>query len=120
MGGEDGGSGPDHFKFEEPLEDVEEEVAIADELEEETQPPKLAAYPHQPTDQQLERHRCEGHQPYRSWCKWCVQGRGRGLQHRAGGGPSIPRIGLAYLFITSGGLKTKPELLTDNDASGEG
>ena len=100
MGAEDGESDPDHFKLEEPLEDVEEEVAIAYELEEGTQPPKLAADPHQPTDQQLECHRCEGHQPYRSWCKWCVMGRGRGDPHTAAKGSSIPRVGTAYFSIT--------------------
>ena len=101
-----------------PLEATEDYVEIEDD--DEVQPAQILPDPGQPTAAQIECHRSEGHVTYRSWCKWCVQGRGRGLQHRAGGGSSIPRIGLDYFFTTSGGLKTKPELLKDNDASGEG
>ena len=101
-----------------PLEATEDYVEVEDD--DEVQPAQILPDPGQPTAAEIECHRCEGHVTYRSWCKWCVQGRGRGLQHKAGGGSSIPRIGPEYFFITSGGLKTKPELVAENDASGEG
>ena len=51
--------------------------------------------------------------PYRNWCPQCVAGRGLGEQRgRHTGRPhDVPRVGLDYWFITSGGdLKRRKEL----------
>ena len=37
-------------------------------------------------------------------------GQGRGDQHRSGPESTIPRIGVDYFFITSGGLKKRADL----------
>ncbi len=85
--------------LEETLED--QEIAIKEESDE-TEPLKMSPDPGQPTEKQLEEHRARGHVPYRTWCKWCNMGRGRGHQHRAGTASTIPLIGLDYFFITEG------------------
>ena len=66
------------------VEDGEEgeEISIEAEAETEVEPVKTATDPGKPTDKQIEEHRIT-HLPFRSWCRWCVLGRGRGLQHRA-------------------------------------
>ena len=47
---------------------------------EEVQPPRRLGDPVLPSTQEVADHKCT-HLPYRSWCKWCVQGRGVGPQH---------------------------------------
>ena len=54
-----------------------EEISIEAE-ETEVEPVKHAVDPGKPTEKQIEEHRMT-HLPYRSWCRWCVLGRGRGL-----------------------------------------
>ena len=41
------------------------------------------------------------HTPFRAWCKWCLQGRGRDDPHRTGANTEhvIPIIFLDYLFL---------------------
>jgi len=69
------------------------------------EPLKIATNPGQPTAEELENHRCD-HQPYRSWCKWCVMGRGLGQQHKSKApGSTIPRVGIDYFYLTKGGAK---------------
>ncbi len=85
----------------------EGEVHIMDE--DEAEPVKIVRSPGQPTPQQEEEHRVD-HYPYRSWCKWCVMGRGIGFQHRHARGSCVPRIGADYFFITTGGVKRREEL----------
>ena len=71
-------------------EEEEEEVRINDEqsaevgenLAAEEEVVRIASDPGQPSDQQVEEHRTRGHIPYRSWCRWCNLGRGRGQPHR--------------------------------------
>ena len=58
----------------------EEEIRIEDEDTEEAAAPKIVPDPGQPTKEQLEQHRVT-HNPFRSWCRWCVAGRARGLKH---------------------------------------
>ena len=60
-----------------PYWDVEENY----ELEEEESPPRKVRDPGEPSQQELEEHRID-HIPYRSWCPYCVRGRGTGTQHR--------------------------------------
>jgi len=96
------------------IEDGKEgdEINIEDD-DEEVEPVRMAADPGKPTERQIEEHRAT-HLPFRSWCRWCVLGRGRGLQHRARTGPVIPIIGLDYFFLTSAGVMLKEELKMDD------
>ncbi len=56
-----------------------EEIQIQEELETETESLKIARDPGRPTAKDVEDHRSRGHLPYRTWCKWCNLGRGRGF-----------------------------------------
>jgi len=87
-----------------------EEVLIKEELDTEVEPLKLAPDPGRPTTRQVEEHRRVGHIPYRSWCRWCWLGRGRGTQHRHGVGSVVPIVGFDYFFLTKSGVKKKEEL----------
>ena len=93
---------------------TEEDVGEGTELNidgngEEAEPIKHAADPGAPTAAQVEEHR-KTHIPFRSWCKWCVLGRGRGIQHRKAGASDIPIIGVDYFFLTKGGVFARHEL----------
>ena len=72
-----------------------EEINIETDVGTEVEPVREAVDPGKPTDRQIEEHRLT-HLPYRSWCRWCVLGRGRGLQHRARTGSLIPTVGMDY------------------------
>jgi len=78
-----------------------------DEAEGETDSAKFMRSPEQPSDAIVDQHRCD-HQPYRSWCKFCVMGRGRGIPHGQGQVSSIPVVGIDYFFITRRGVKRRP------------
>ena len=91
-----------------------EEVSIETGNDTEVEPVKVATDPGRPTERQIEEHRMT-HIPFRSWCRWCVLGRGRGLQHRARPGSLIPVIGIDYYFLTSSGVKLKEELKMDDE-----
>ena len=72
---------------------------------EDVQPMRRAPRPYQPTRQEVEDHN-ETHYPYRSWCKFCNEGKGTGEQHgrgRGSVGSSIPIIAVDYFYITAGG-----------------
>ncbi len=88
----------------------EDEVNI--EGDEEVEPLRTAPSPQKPSAKEVEDHRtC--HIPFRCWCKWCIMGRGRGIQHRASPGSHVPIIGLDYFFMTRGGIKKRDELKVD-------
>ncbi len=89
--------------------EAEREVMINEGDDEEVEPMKIAKDPGQPTVRQIEEHR-KFHIPFRSWCKWCILGRGRGIQHRRSDGSTIPVVGLDYFFNTKAGLKKREEL----------
>ena len=84
-----------------------EEVEI--DASEDPEPLRVLADPGQPTAEQLELHRLT-HWPYRSWCKWCVMGRGRGAPHTASSSCTIAIIGLDYFFITTKGVESRSDL----------
>ena len=96
-----------------PVEDgteEEEEITIQDEeAEQEAEPLRVARDPKLPSQEDVECHRCS-HIPFRSWCRWCVQGRGRGDPHLRSTGSSIPIVGLDYFFIDGDKVKTRKEL----------
>ena len=89
---------------------TEEDVGEYEEVQvdgggEEAEPIKHAVDQGKPTDLQVEEHR-ETHIPPRSWCKWCVLGRGRGLMHKKSPGSTVPIVGMDYFFLTKGGVHT--------------
>ncbi len=95
-------------------EQGDEEIQI--EAEEDVQPLRPAHSPETPTAKMMEEHRYN-HIPYRDWCKWCLMGRGRGMQHRHADSSWIAVVGLDYFYITAGGVKLRKELdQTDDDA----
>ena len=56
----------------------------------------LRKRPEQRTAAQVQEHEISGHEPYRSWCRACVAGRGRADAHvgRPGGEKGVPIIGV--------------------------
>ena len=79
-----------------------DEVEVEIEGAEDTEPARHLPSEPAPTAKQVEEHRCS-HIPFRSWCKWCMMGRGLGIQHRGGSSePFIPIVALDYFFITPG------------------
>ena len=96
------------------LSDIEggeegEEITIEADADTEVEPVNTATDLGKLTDKQIEEHRAT-HLPYRSWCRWCVLGRGRGLQHRVRPGPLIPITGTDYYSLTGSGIKLRSEL----------
>ena len=102
---------------------TEEDVGADEEVNvdgngEEAERVKHAVDPSAPTAAQVDDHG-KTHIPYRSWCKWCVLGRGRGIQHRSSAGASaVPIIGVDFFFLTKGGVFPRREL--DYAVSAEG
>jgi hypothetical protein len=89
-------------------ENEDEVVEITEkEAEEECEPMRIAPDPGAPSAEEVERHRAEGHVPYRSWCEWCVSGRGVGEHHRRGPSSKIPIIAFDYLLVTKKGIYAK-------------
>ena len=105
-----------------PLEDslAEGEVQIDDAQDEDVAPARHSASPYQPSAEEVERHRVD-HNPFRSWCKQCVEGRGLGSPHIAISEQSIvPIVGMDYFYITAEGLKGRDEFAFDFSEEGEG
>ena len=103
-----------------PIEDglEEGEINVEAESEEEDAPElKHAANVSSPTKEQVEKHRvC--HYPYRSWCKWCIMGRGIGRPHTKSTQESIvPIVGMDYFYITKEGVRRRDELAKELDAT---
>ena len=100
----------------------QEQIRIEDEPAGDADIEQLKSVPDpgQPTDQEVEDHRTGGHQPYRSWCKFCVMGRGGVFHHQNTRSKSaIPRIGVDYFFITRGGVRRRDELEYQEGPAGE-
>ena len=93
-------------------------ITVLNEGETEVDPLRAARDPGQPTLKQVEEHR-RAHLPYRLWCKWCVLGRGRGLQHRRSTGSDIPIIGVDYFFMTKKGIQRRDELDYERNSEGD-
>ena len=89
-----------------PLSEVVAEGEVHIEGEDDVEPLKKVKNPKLPTSAEVEEHN-RTHIPFRSWCQWCVEGRGRGDQHRSAPGSSIPIVSLDYFFITDGGVKKR-------------
>ena len=100
------------------VEGVEHESLEIDDAED-VQPIRHAPDPKLPSAEEVEEHCCT-HIPYRDWCKWCVMGRGRGLQHSRALACFIAIVGLDYFFITRGGLWMRNELTDDYTRTAQG
>ena len=101
-----------------PLEEAVEEGEISIEGGDD-EPLRVARGPKPPTAEAVAAHDCT-HLPYRPWCNWCVQGRGRGEQHRQGHESVIPQVGLDLFFITKGGVEISKEFEEDYNLNLEG
>ena len=77
------------------VEDESEEIQISADADGEVEPMRMGTDPGKPTARQVEEHE-RAHLKFRSWCRWCVFGRGRGLQHRACAGSIVPILGIGY------------------------
>ena len=81
-------------------EDEAVEHEEADYREEEGQEPKMKTLPYRPSEEEVMKHNLT-HIPFRSWCPFCVKGRGTGLQHRRTKEEDrIPILGFDYLLGT--------------------
>ena len=90
------------------------------EAEQETEPLKSAPAPVRPSASEVEEHRIT-HTPYRAWCDECRRGRGLGEQrgrHR-GRHHDIPRVGVDYWYITSGGMFSRKDMPHAQTIEGE-
>ena len=65
---------------------------------EEMAPVRPKKLPIKPTLQEVLEHE-KLHEPYRSWCRVCVAGRGQVIPHRSGEGSALPIVSLDYGYI---------------------
>eukprot|EP00971_Amphidinium_carterae_P347420 6489422-Amphidinium_carterae.1 len=70
--------------------------------------------PDTPSREEIEQHRAAGHVPFRSWCRCCVAGKGRGDRHRAKEDGEVACVGIDY-----GYLHERVDL-TDQEAQDQG
>ena len=100
---------------------IEEEVTIQEEAEEseEAEALRIAPDPGQPIAKQVAEHRII-HYPYRTWCKFCVMGRGRGAPHGPSSDGNVAIVGIDYFFVTRGGVKKRSEIDYPTTEAGDG
>ena len=86
-----------------PVEEAE--VVEDDEVGEEVDAPRPRKAPMTPSADAVARHRITGHAVYRSWCRECVQGRGRNAPHaqKPEAKGTVPVISFDYGFLGSRG-----------------
>ena len=81
---------------------AEGDAEAAESLESQFPRPRKA--PSYPSAEAIAAHRISGHAVYRSWCRDCVQGRGRNAPHRTvheAEAPTLPVISFDYGFLGS-------------------
>ena len=80
------------------------------EAEEETAPRDSLPNPELPSQSEIDDHNVD-HCPYRSWCRFCVEGRAREMAHKLQDEATrkIATISFDYLFITRGNAYTRDE-----------
>lgn len=84
-----------------PANDPAEEVYDPD-----ARPARVAADPGQPTRDEWNAHMIT-HHPYRSWCPWCVMGRGRNDAHRSHNSSAdnaVPVISFDFCYLDKIGI----------------
>ena len=86
-----------------------------EEPQEEAVPAKPIRAPDEPSDKEYQCHLI-GHLPYRSWCRWCVMGKGRNLAHKkidAAKERLLPMVIQDFGFLGQKNEKTSPVLCMD-------
>ena len=53
-----------------------------DEEPEEAMDPIILGKETRPPEEEVEKHNCAGHIPFRSWCAHCIRGRAKRRMHR--------------------------------------
>ena len=84
-----------------PNNTVDEEFGIGDSQGETGRAVREVTRPKEPTQKELEEHMVS-HLPFRSWCPYCVKGRGRSDPHRVRKEkeePKIPVVVLDYAYL---------------------
>ena len=110
-------SSSDKSGTEEVVQNGDEETGI-DGGEIETEERKRVPDPQLPHPDVIAAHNID-HTPYRSWCRWCVEGRGIGEQHRPRHSQhDIPVIGIDYFYLTGKGLQSVEDMGYSRDQSG--
>jgi len=81
----------------EPLQEAPDEKP-----EEEYQECKTGPFHYKPKPEELEHHRLH-HHPYRSWCRWCIEGKAQGEHHQSSKREStVPVVAGDYFYLTNG------------------
>ena len=86
--------------------------------------PQLLRAPHRVSKEEREAHEVT-HTPYRSWCPYCVRGRGRNTPHKTQGEQQrhgdIARVTLDYFFMSSvdEAASKNPILVAVDESTGE-
>ena len=88
--------------YEHIISDDEDEKIDHEDFEEKPQRIKVQRTPKQPSTREREEHEVT-HMPYRTWCKFCVSGRGIASHHHVkraeeGEEGKLPTIGMDYLY----------------------
>lgn len=96
------------FGAEDATEDPQEELSA--HVEEEADVAKPLPIPDTPTRSEFMDH-CVAHCPYRSWCRHCVEGRGREIAHSSSehGPREVPTRSSDYAFVGDAGDITTQE-----------
>ena len=95
-----------------PMEEGQQSGAVEVESTEEATPVRIQESPNLPTISDIEKHRAEGHIPYRSWCPDCNNGQCREGQHHACDQEikKIAVIAMDYLYVTGRAIYYAREL----------
>eukprot|EP00971_Amphidinium_carterae_P056691 1120688-Amphidinium_carterae.1 len=86
-------------------EDIDlDPFGLTDEMElgdgEEGSQPRGIRLERKPTKAEQERHRLSGHQPHRSWCEFCMRGRGKARSHHSSQAPpGTPKLSIDFMFL---------------------
>ena len=95
---------------EEEVDPQKDEERTSDEEDDEAKQPKYMRDPGQPSQKQIEEHDIL-HLEYRSWCKWCVLGKGQSDHHLRQKGEKDelgqPTMSIDYMFVGTKNVKAK-------------
>ena len=94
------------------------------EEEEEGRQPVMKKAPPRVSKAEREAHE-RTHTPFRTWCKYCMRGRGQNQHHRTNKEEEetgkVPRVSLDYMFMSQEDEKASknPVILMKNEGTGE-
>lgn len=102
-----GGEGRGHEVLAQGDDEGDEEIVKFQE--EDTEPIKVAPSPEMPSQEEIEEHQLD-HIPYRSWCRYCLEGHGREDAHtQADERRCLPVISFDYLYMSRRGIFLRAE-----------